>query len=326
MDPGGKIQNSGPPSHRMGPGPRPRFAPTRVQSSPRQASPHFQTSPRQSFHTPNQSGVRPVSLTQASPQGAGRGSLGQRHQPYPANRKKQSQGAMKLPTDSTKARKNLTPGKVIKIEPLPGGDTHEASVDNGDSVSKEDSLSGNTDSSENKTADAMLSESSPSVQDTMSAVVKSESSESSSEPTDGTFSEIQLPQGLGLESDANTSVQEPVTSGEHDSLISDVNESISVKVEAGDDDMDLEITGVEPGQMAPSDTDWMSNVEFDPSVSGASNQNVTFEGQSGQEYGEWNIFTFIFSQSQVTIEARNIFMQQLLNTQMKLPDEIKNKC
>lgn len=128
---------------RFGTGMRPRFTPTRVPPSPRQQfSPRFQTSPRQSFSSPNQGRIQssprlqPVPLTGISPQGAQRVGQGNvRHEPYPAARprrpalnfnqqgrspninQKKSTSTMKLPTEPQNVKKiNIDPNEVIKIE------------------------------------------------------------------------------------------------------------------------------------------------------------------------------------------------------------------
>lgn len=128
---------------RYGTGMRPRFTPTRVPPSPRQQfSPRFQTSPRQSFSSPNQGRIQssprlqPVPLTGVSPQGTQRvGQSNVRHEPYPATRprrpalnfnqqgrnpnlnQKKPTSTMKLPTEPQNVKKiNIDPNEVIKIE------------------------------------------------------------------------------------------------------------------------------------------------------------------------------------------------------------------
>ena len=370
--PGGRIRNSPASPTRVGPGPRPRFTPTRLQTSPRQQqmSPRFQASPRQGFGSPSGAGVHPVSLSRASPQGAGRGGLGPRHQPYPAGRsprslnfeqhgrnpaanKKQPSSSMRLPTEPNKVNR-IDANEVIKIEPADdeGSDNSsaleksEVKDSGGTSDLRIASVSGNIENSgntgESVPASSHPSHSSPSQsslpgdssqsiapgdssQSSKPSSIKDNSSDSSSftsikEPAETQQSDILPPEGLSLESDLskltgisaddetmNTSVQAASDNQteEHSASVSDsiLSDSVNIKTEC-EDEMDLEITGIEPGQLAQVNNEWMSNINtgmgqgYNPSVSGAANQGHMTGNQLGQEYGKFCTWLCYFDQLQ----------------------------
>ena len=311
-------------------------------------SPRFQTSPRQGFGSPSQTGVHPVSLTRASPHSTGRGGTGARHQPYSLGRpprtslnfeqqgrspnanKKQPPGSMRLPTEPSKVHKiNLNPNEVIKIEALDEEETENSSKsvksetkDSEMSEIKIASVSGNTESSDNTVENVpAATHSSPSQTPTPDipsgkpSSVKDDASESSSstnmnEPTEAAHSEMLPAEGLSLDSDlsnltgisadgAKTDVNtnESTNSNGSQAALSDTIPHINIKTET-DVDMDLEITGVEPGQLPQSDNDWMANVNarmgYGPSVSGASNQSPMLSGQADQDYGKFIFYHYLF--------------------------------
>ena len=385
--PGGRIRNSPASPTRVGPGLRPRFTPTRLQTSPRQQqmSPRFQASPRQGFGSPSGAGVHPVSLSRASPQGAGRGGIGLRHQPYPAGRspktlnfeqqgrnpaanKKQPPSSMRLPTEPNKVNR-IDANEVIKIEPADdeGSDNSsaleksEVKDSGGTSDLRIASVSGNIENSgntgESVPVSSHSSHSSPSQsslpgdssqsiapgdssQSSKPSSIKDNSSDSSSftsikEPAETQQSDILPPEGLTLESDlskltgisavyettdtnlvsvVSSSAEIPVSnvqaaSGDQteepsasvsESILSD---SVDIKTEC-DDEMDLEITGIEPGQLAQANNEWMSNINagmgqgYNPSVSGAANQGHMTGNQLGQEYGKFCTWLCYFDQLQ----------------------------
>ena len=155
--------------------------------------------------------------------------------------------------------------------------------------------------------------------------IKDNSSYSSSftsikEPADTQQSDILPPEGLSLESDLskltgisaddetmNTNVQAASDNQteEHSASVSDsiLSDSVNIKTEC-EDEMDLEITGIEPGQLAQADNEWMSNINtgmgqgYNPSVSGAANQGHMTGNQLGQEYGKFCTLLCYFDQLQ----------------------------
>ena len=288
QDPGGQMMMATTTATRYGPGPRPRFAPTRVHTSQRQISPRSQSP----------GSVHPVSLTCASSQSGIRGPS-VRHEPYPGARLKktvnfstykrmsQLSSAMKLPTDPGSAQKN-DQNQIIKTEPMDDSENTEKSS-LGDS--------GTNPSATNET-------SSPShipltqnpIDSSESSAVRDEGSESSSstvvnESSEAKYSDSLPPGGLGLHSDL------PILTGQMDNSMSDsvsvkveadnsMNDSVSVKVEAITESEldDLEITGVEAGQMAQPDYGIMSNLQgigFDPAIAGGAQGDITEQATQG---------------------------------------------
>ena len=241
---------------RYGPGPRPRFAPSRVQTSTRQISP---------------GSIHPVSLTRASPQSGQRGA-NVRHEPYPGARPKKpvrfdpqshkrlSQSSPMQSPSETVSAPNI-PSEIIKTEPK----------DNHENAEKSSAGSG----IENSVTEPNLS----SADNSQPPTLRDEGSESSSstiinEPTEVKYSDNLPPGGLSLDPDFSNFPRLMDTSS--DSAATDPN--VNIKVEAVADSDDLEITGVEPGQMAQPDYGMMPNLQsqmgYDPSLSSGAQGSV----------------------------------------------------
>ena len=289
---------------RLGPGPRPRFTSTGIHTSPRQFSPQSQ-SPR---------GVHPVSLTRASPQSAGRG--GNRHEPYPPGRprrpnfdpqshKRKTPSSMKLPTEPGSVQKvNINPNEVIKVEALEEDDgTEQSKTSERKSSTDREMAEGSADASSSQGPSTDPS-SSPS-HSTQSPAIKDDGSESSSstiinEPREVKYSDTVPPEGLSLDSDLSNLTGIPTETSRmdtSDSNMAEVDPNVNVKIEA-ESELDLEITGVEPGQMAQSDNSWMPNVQtgmgYGPSTSAGAQGDMS--GDSSQGYSKCSFhFSIIHS-------------------------------
>ena len=328
-DPGGRILMAPTTPTRYGPGPKPRFAPTRVQTSPRQFSQQLQSqSPR---------GVHPVSLTRASPQG--RGASNVRHEPYPANRPRKGslnfdpqshtrlpKVPMKLPTEPGNVQKmNLNPNEVIKIEAVDEYDSQgdqTTATDQSGKTGESDMENGAPPSSQFQSSSASSSPShtalppTPTSQSVQSPLVKDDGSESSSstianEPAEVKYSDTIPPGGLSLDSDlsnltgipghaAEMDTAEPKSVASDEQTINEMDPNVNIKVEAiTESELDLEITGVEPGQMPQSDN-WMPNVQsrmgYGPSTSTAAEGDMS-EGQGGAGYSKCQLSPLSFISS-----------------------------
>ena len=323
-DPGGRILMAPTTPTRYGPGPKPRFAPTRVQTSPRQFSQQLQSqSPR---------GVHPVSLTLASPQG--RGASNVRHEPYPANRPRKGslnfdpqshtrlpKVPMKLPTEPGNVQKmNLNPNEVIKIEAVDEYDSQgdqTTATDQSGKTGESDMENGAPPSSQFQSSSASSSPShtalppTPTSQSVQSPLVKDDGSESSSstianEAAEVKYSDTIPPGGLSLDSDlsnltgipghaAEMDTAEPKSVASDEQTMDEMDPNVNIKVEAiTESELDLEITGVEPGQMPQSDN-WMPNVQsrmgYGPSTSTAAEGDMS-EGQGGAGYSKCQLSPF----------------------------------
>jgi hypothetical protein len=227
----------------------------------RQVSSHghyLSRSPR--FTSPGHRPVHPVTLTR-TPRGRGIRSPANRHEPYPSAR----------------------PPRRTSTEPSPAG----AESDNGQFIKIEPNL----ESSDNENHDSNQTS-----QDNAPSVSKSESGEreddAKSESSNSTIPNEAQAEGLGLDSDlsniiAGSSQSQGSESGEIDA-------NVSVKVEAiSESDMELEITGVEPGRPLPQDT-WDPNMSmgmnFDPSQGAAGNQ----ADMTGPGYSKWICFELCY--------------------------------
>ena len=262
QDPGGGMLMAPTTPTRFVPGPRPRFSPSRIQTSPRQFSPR---------------GVHPVSLTRASPRG---GASNVRHEPYPGARprkplnfdpnRRPQPSPMRLPTDPSNSAQ-----KPIKIEALDDDDSADKSqTDQPNSV---DSGKGDSGTEPNTAGASPSQNPSDSVH---SPAVRDDGDESSSstivnEPSEVKYSDTLPPGGLSLDSDLSNLMGAPSDTAKSDTSASDsaaIDPNVSVKLEAMGDDDDLEIMGVEPGQMPQPDYGLMPNLQtmgYNPSTSGA---------------------------------------------------------
>ncbi|XP_045181215.2 zinc finger and SCAN domain-containing protein 2-like isoform X5 [Mercenaria mercenaria] len=224
------------------------------QRSPR--GPYPARSPR--FSSPHGPGpIHPVALTR-SPRGGGMISPGNRHEPYPAARP-----SRRTSTEPSPVKVNNGSGQVIKVEL----DTHS---------NENDTINQDTDQSSSHQSNAPSS-------------VKSESGEkdedAQSESSNSTIPNEPLAEGISLDSDLSNVISGPshTQSGES----SEIDPNVSVKIEAlTESEMELEITGVEPGRPVVPQDNWDPNISlgmnFDPSQGATGNQ----ADMSGQGYSE----------------------------------------
>ena len=249
---------------------------------------------------------------------------------------------MRLPTEQNKTPKiNVNANQVIKTEATDIENVGGNSVDQG---AGDITVSGSMESSDGAVNSAIvntgrsnstLSQPESGESTNLSSIVKGEPPElpgiagNGDITASGSYSEIAAPGGLSLGTDfssitgisadsvqASTSVSPIEQHSSGSSLPGTVatvtEQNVLVKTEVEDDDEELEITGVEPGQMSVSDNAWMSNVQtsmgYDPSMSGAVNMGestgpaqgydpsmpgaVNMSGSSGQGYGECLLFVF----------------------------------
>ena len=305
---------------RFGPGPRPRFSPSRVHTAPRQTSPQS-LSP---------CGIHPVSMTRASPQSVPRGgATNVRHEPYPGARPRkplnfdphshkrlsQPSSSMKLPTDPGSAQKiNTNLNEVIKIEAM---DEDEDNAEKSRTEVRKSSVdSGQGDSGSSVPGTDPTATASPSqtalpptpTDSSQSPAVKDDGSESSSstitnEPAEVKYSDTLPPGGLSLDSDLSNLTGISSATASMDSSTSDsaaVDPNVNIKVEAvAESELDLEITGVEPGQMAQLDYGLMPNVQtrmgYSPSTSGGAQGDTTCESSQGYSKSMFYSFTVMSS-------------------------------
>ena len=299
---------------RYSPGPRPRFSPSRVHTSPRQFSPQSQS----------HRGVHPVSLSRASPQSVSRGASNIRHEPYPGahprkplnfdpqshKRLSQPPSSKQLPTEPGSAKKiNTYPNEFIKIEAM---DEDEENAENSQTEERKSSVdSGQGDSGSSVPGTEPTTRASP-LQTAMpptptdsaqSPAVKDDGSESSSSTITNETAEVKysdtLPQGgLSLDSDLSNLTGISSATASMDSSMSDsaaVDPNVNIKVEAfAESELDLEITGVEPGQMTQPDYGLMPNVQnrmgCNPSTSGGAQGDMTGESSQGYSKSQFHLF------------------------------------
>ncbi|XP_060590056.1 zinc finger E-box-binding homeobox 2-like isoform X10 [Ruditapes philippinarum] len=243
--------------------------------------PYGPRSPR--FASPRGQGpIHPVALTRASP-----GQL--RHQPYPMTRPPKlkrpplnfdpgrspvgmpSHSPMRSPTA------NKLDGQIIKIEP---DDSNEAS-------NQSENETGNQDNSDNASQSPSHAANAPSS-------VKSESGEKDddarSESSNSTIPNEPPAEGLSLDSDLSNLISGN-NQEQSSETTSEMDPNVSVKLEAlTENEMDLEITGVEPGRpMVPQDN-WDPNVSmgmnYDPTGATGNQGDMSAQGYSGCSIGE----------------------------------------
>ena len=218
---------------------------------------------------------------------------------------------MRLPTEPGSAQKiNNNPNEVIKIEPM---DEDEENTEKSQTEGTKSVDSGTGDS-----GTEVATTESPSPQTAMpptptnsiqSPAVRDDGSESSSstitnEPAEVKYSDTLPPGGLSLDSDLSNLTGIPSESAKTDTSTSDsasVDPNVSVKLEAITESEldDLEITGVEPGQMALPDYGLMPNVQnrmgFGPSTSGGAQGDMAAESSQGYSKSKFHSFTHIQS-------------------------------
>ena len=241
---------------------------------------------------------------------------------------------MKLPTEPGSVQKlNINPNEVIKIEAV----DDEVEETQGDQMSKTDQSIPGKSTEESENMGAALSSSShiqsssassspshtalpstPTSQSVHSPLVKDDGSESSSsvnEAPEVKYSDTVPPEGLSLDSDLSNLTGIPGESVKMDTSESktsagasddqtgteEMDPNVNIKVEAiTESELDLEITGVEPGQMAQSDN-WVPNVQtrmgYGPSTSTGAQGDLA-DGQGNPGYSKFiNIFIWYYFQS-----------------------------
>ena len=240
-----------------------RYTPRTSRYTPPRG-PHFSPgfSPRQAAFTARSPNARPSPYPVTRPI---RGpSLNLNRQDQSASG---SQSAMKLPLNN----------QVIKIEPEEEGSNQST----GD-VSKQTESSSSQPGSPSRTPSANVKS------DMAEEDNKSNSSSSTipNEASDMKSSDTQPAEGLGLDSDLSNLIsgdqQDPSTSAGQSS---EVDPDVSVKVEAiSESDMELEITGVEPGRASISsqDTSWAqdTSIGYDAGATGSQADLQSQEGYS----------------------------------------------
>ncbi|XP_060590033.1 Krueppel-like factor luna isoform X7 [Ruditapes philippinarum] len=260
--------------------------------------PYGPRSPR--FASPRGQGpIHPVALTRASP-----GQL--RHQPYPMTRPPKlkrpplnfdpgrspvgmpSHSPMRSPTA------NKLDGQIIKIEP---DDSNEAS-------NQSENETGNQDNSDNASQSPSHAANAPSS-------VKSESGEKDddarSESSNSTIPNEPPAEGLSLDSDLSNLISGN-NQEQSSETTSEMDPNVSVKLEAlTENEMDLEITGVEPGRpMVPQDN-------WDPNVSMGMNYDPT--GATGNQ-GDMSAQGYNLSHLMETTNTSQLYSSDLDSTGM----------
>ncbi|XP_060579409.1 zinc finger protein 84-like [Ruditapes philippinarum] len=183
-------------------------------------------------------------------------SPNQRHQPYPITRPIRA-AAMPVSSPSPLKSPNKLDGQIIKIEP----------EDSNDESSNQDSAAPESD------INAQSSSQSPSNAPSTPSKVKSESGEkdddAKSESSNSTIPNEPPAEGLSLDSDLSNLISGN-NQEQSSETASEMDPNVSVKLEAlTENEMELEITGVEPGRpMVPQDN-------WDPSVSMGMNYDPT---------------------------------------------------
>ncbi|XP_045180275.1 sal-like protein 1 isoform X14 [Mercenaria mercenaria] len=224
------------------------YMPTR---SPRQMTPRFMGA-RHPIHSPPQ-----------------------RHQPYPVTRPIRAP-AMPVSTPSPLKSPNRIDGQIIKIEP----------DDNNDETSNQEA--GDLDTAESET-NAQNSSQSPSQNNPPStpSKLKSESGEKDddarSESSNSTIPNEPAAEGLSLDSDLSNLISGG--NQQQSSETSEMDPNVSVKLEAlTENEMELEITGVEPGRPVMPQDNWDPNVSmgmnFDPTGATGNQGDMTAQGYS----------------------------------------------
>ncbi|XP_053383392.1 Krueppel-like factor luna isoform X20 [Mercenaria mercenaria] len=239
--------------------------------------PYSARSPR--FASPRaQSPVHPIALTRASP-GSQIRPHGVRHEPYPMTRppktkrtslnfeqgKNPTTGPSQTPMRSPVG--NRLDGQVIKIEPE---DDNEASNQSeSDTANQEKPGSSSQSPSQNNAPSSVKSESGEKDDD-----ARSESSNS-------TIPNEPAAEGLSLDSDLSNLISGG--NQQQSSETSEMDPNVSVKLEAlTENEMELEITGVEPGRPVVPQDNWDPNVSmgmnFDPTGATGNQGDLTAQG------------------------------------------------
>lgn len=244
--------------------------------------------------------VHPVSLTRNSQQNP----LGTnvRHKPYLINRptkaSKQAQPATTktLPSETNDAEQiRLNPNEVIKIEAIEEDDESQSDAKSDKSEASNQSASRKSHSSQSNVATGSLPSEIPMSSTSSSFTIhtsakgeqgsefaSSELSETSDKSTKRQMLDINTVNStLGGASTDDSNVDTDLGMSEFENTnraVAVTNQEPTVKVEpVSEAEMDLEIIGVEPGQMAQRDSEWMQHVQttmgFGGSDSGVSQGN-----------------------------------------------------
>ncbi|XP_045181742.1 myoneurin-like isoform X11 [Mercenaria mercenaria] len=281
--------------------------------------PYSARSPR--FASPRaQSPVHPIALTRASP-GSQIRPHGVRHEPYPMTRppktkrtslnfeqgKNPTTGPSQTPMRSPVG--NRLDGQVIKIEPE---DDNEASNQSeSDTANQEKPGSSSQSPSQNNAPSSVKSESGEKDDD-----ARSESSNS-------TIPNEPAAEGLSLDSDLSNLISGG--NQQQSSETSEMDPNVSVKLEAlTENEMELEITGVEPGRPVVPQDNWDPNVSmgmnFDPTGATGNQGDLTAQG--------YNVFipaetysTMEDEISKFSADAMKFFDPEIINRQ----DNIANQ-
>lgn len=201
------------------------------------------------FPSPHRPGmIHPVAMTRA-PRGYRMRSPGARHEPYPMTRPPRKPSIESIPNAAgLSASSNTDNGQIIKLEPENEASNQSVVSDSAD----QDILS----SQQSNPPSSVKPESGEKDEDG-----GSDSSTTSTIPNEPTS------EGLGLDSDLSNLISGP---SEQQSIEGDeVDPDVSVKLEAiTENEMELEITGVEPGRPIVSQDNWDPNISmgmnFDP--------------------------------------------------------------
>ena len=275
-------RNTLPAPARSGAGRKPKFVPKNQNSS------------RRNTTSPRQTGVHPVSLTKVSP----RGGLNVRHEPYPINQPrksslnrvqqrrnlsstpKQQSSFYSVPVNSESVHgSDIGPSEVIKIEAIDL--ESEGDLENTNNFGESDS--------ETKTFDSRTNRK---VANTSQAAFEPSSSNITIEPIESNPHDQNTDSVNLTNISANLSINETDTleqnvSNDYTNLKheeSDLDPNVNIKVEAvTESELDLEIMGVEPGNMTQNDNNWMptvqSGMDFGASVMAGSSQGDTVGNQ-----------------------------------------------
>ena len=319
QDRGGQMQMAPVTPARFGLGPRPRLSSTRINTSPRQFSPH---------------GVQTMSSTSMSPESDLSGA-NVRHEPYPGARPRKQvnsdlhrhlphpSNSRNLPTEQGSAQEiNTYSDEVIKIETMDEGEANTDKSRTEENKSTADSgirESGSGTESTSSSAITSLSQNSmpsilPNYSPSAAVNLKDNGSDSltpaiNDESSDVKYSDIMPSGGINLDSDHSNPTGLPSetsnmdTSSESDSIVKDTNilmksevigsdsvvkdSNVDIKSEViAGSEHDLEIPVVKPGHMTQPNIE--TGIEFRPSTScgaqgGAGDQSSQGHSKSESE-------------------------------------------
>ena len=257
-----------------------------------------------------------------------------RHEPYPGarprkplnfdpNRRPQPSSSMRLPTDPGSAQKiNTKLNEVIKIEAMDEDEENaeksrteerKLSVDSGQGESGPGTEPNATTTAAGMPPTPTNSIHSPAIRDDGSE--NSSSSTITNEPAEVKYSDTLPPGGLSLDSDLSNLMGVPSDTAKSDTSTSDsaaIDPNVSVKLEAIADSDDLEITGVEPGQMAQPDYGMMPDLQsmgYSPSTPGGAQGGMG--DQSSQGYSKSRV-TSLYCHVQSSYHTCMLYSSEIL--------------